>query len=68
MCQMNVFFEQDGKQEKVLENATLLEVTPEGVRVSTFFEEPKMVAESHVSKIDFLKGTVILEKNERARS
>jgi len=63
---MNVFFEQDGNREKVLENATLLEVTPDGIRVSAFFEEPKLVAEAHVSRIDFLSGTVILEKNKRA--
>ena len=61
MCQMNVMFEHDGEQEQVMENATRLEVTGEGVLVSTFFEEPKLVRKARVKSIDFLGGTVTLD-------
>ena len=43
MCQMNVVLEHDGEQEKIMANATHLEVTGEGVFVSTLFEETKLV-------------------------
>ena len=61
MCQMNVMFEHDGEQEQVMENVTRLEVTGEGVLVSTFFEEPKLVRKARVKSIDFLGGTVTLD-------
>ncbi len=61
MCQMNVMLEQDGEQEKIMENVTHLEVTAEGVLVSTFFDEPKLVKAAWVKNIDFLSGTVTLD-------
>jgi len=60
MCQMNVVLEHDGEQEKIMANATHLEVTGEGVFVSTLFEEPKLVKSAWVKNIDFLDGTVTL--------
>lgn len=61
MCQMNVVLDHDGEQEKIMENVTRLEVTGEGVVVSTFFEEPKLVKSVRVRNIDFLDGTVTLD-------
>ncbi|KPK32201.1 MAG: hypothetical protein AMK70_11065 [Nitrospira bacterium SG8_35_1] len=61
MCQMNVVLEKDGEQEKVMENVTHLEVTGEGVVVSAFFEDPKLVKSARVKNIDFLGGTVTLD-------
>ena len=61
MCQMKVVLDQDGEQENIMENVTHLEVTGEGVLVSTFFEEPKMVKSAWVKNIDFLGGTVTLD-------
>ena len=61
MCQMNVVLEHDGEQEKIMENVTHLAVTNEGVLVSTFFEEPKLVKSAWVKNIDFLAGTVTLD-------
>jgi len=58
---MNVLLDQDGEQEKIMENVTHLEVTAEGVLVSTFFEEPKLVKAAWVKNIDFLGGTVTLD-------
>ena len=62
MCQMKVVLDQDDGQEKIMENVTHLEVTAEGVLVSAFFEEPKLVKSAWVKNIDFLGGTVTLDK------
>ena len=67
MCQMNVVLKHDGEQEKVMENVTHLEVTGEGVLVSAFFEEPKLVKSAWVKSIDFLGGTVTLDDKELDR-
>jgi len=61
MCQIKVVLDQDGEQENIMENVTHLEVTSEGVLVSTFFEEPKLVKSAWVKNIDFLGGTVTLD-------
>ncbi len=63
MCQMNVVLEHDGQQEKVMDNVTGLEVTGDGIVVSTLFEEPKLVEAARVKSIDFAGGTVILQEN-----
>ena len=61
MCQMKVVLEQNGESENIMENVTHLEVTGEGVLVSTLFEEPKLVKSAWVKDIDFLGGTVTLD-------
>lgn len=58
---MNVVLDHDGEQERIMDNVTQLEVTDEGVRVSTFFEEPKLVKSAWVKNIDFLSGLVTLK-------
>ena len=60
MCQMKVMLEKEGQDELVMENVTQLEVAEEGIKVSTFFEEPKLVSGVDVKTIDFLSGTVTL--------
>jgi predicted RNA-binding protein len=60
MCQMNVVLDHDGEQERIMDNVTQLEVTDEGVLVSTLFEEPKLVKSAWVKNIDFLSGKVTL--------
>ena len=64
MCQMNVVLDHNGEQEKIMDNVTHLEVTDEGVVVSTLFEEPKLVKSAWVKDIDFQTGLVIL--NDKA--
>ena len=66
MCQMNVVLEHDGEQEKIMDNVTHLEVTDEGIVVSTLFEEPKLVKSAWVKDIDFQSGLVVL--NDKATS
>jgi predicted RNA-binding protein len=63
MCQISVVVEREGDQKKVLDNVTRLDVTPNGVLLSTFFEEPKKVENVHIAKIDFLGGTVVLSES-----
>ena len=58
---MNVVLDQDGELEKVMDNVTHLQVTGEGVLVSTLFEEPKLVKSAWVKDIDFLGGKVTLD-------
>lgn len=60
MCQMNVVFDHDGEEETIMSNVTLLEVTDDGVLVSTLFEEPKLVKSARVKNIDFLNGKITL--------
>lgn len=64
MCQMSILLEHHGQQEKVMENASLLEVTPEGITISTLFEEPKLLKDVQIKKIDFLGGMVTLASDE----
>lgn len=61
MCQMSVVLEHEGEREKIMDNVTHLEVTEEGVVVSTLFEEPKLVESAWVKSIDFMAGTVTLD-------
>lgn len=58
---MRVMLDQEGQQKLVMENVTQLEVAEEGIKVSAFFEEPKIVANAAVKTIDFLSGTVTLQ-------
>ncbi len=62
MCQMNVVLKNNGRQENIMENVTHLEVTNEGVLVSAFFEDPKLLKSARVKSIDFLGGTVTLDQ------
>ena len=60
MCQMSVVYEKNGSTETVMENVTFLEAIAGGIRVSTLFEEPRLVAAAYVKKIDVMGGKVIL--------
>lgn len=63
MCQMSVVIAQEGGEEKLMDNVTSLEVTQDGVVLSTFFEEPKSVSDVVITRIDFLGGKVILGRS-----
>lgn len=62
MCQMSVVVEHDGVEEKVMDNVTGLQVMDEGVVLTTFFEDPLSVPDVVISRIDFLGGKVILNR------
>jgi len=57
MCQATVYLLRDGEKEEVMRDTTFLEVTDGGVRVATFFEEPRLVP-AKVAYVDFLKSVV----------
>ena len=61
MCQISVVFERNGEQEKIMDNVTGLTVKPEGIVLTTFFEEPITVAKAVIDRIDFLGGKVVLQ-------
>ena len=57
---MSVLLDKGENPEIIMENVSQLEVTDEGVKVSTLFEDPKTIPDVHVTKIDFLNGKVFL--------
>ena len=60
MCQMNVVMENNGNRETILEEVTRLEITSDGIRLSTFFDEPKVYDDVEIKEIDFIGNTVVL--------
>lgn len=60
MCQIRVVVDKEDGRETLMENVTSLVVTPEGITLHTFFEEPRLVPAAAIANIDFLGGTVIL--------
>ena len=62
MCQATVYL--DGKE--IMRDVLRVEPLPEGVRLSTFFEEPRTVRAA-IQEIDLIKHRVILESLEPER-
>ena len=61
MCQLKAVLEQEnGSQEIVMESVTGVDVTTDGVILSTFFEEPLRLNRVRIQKIDFLSGSILL--------
>lgn len=61
MCQATVYLAREGQErlEEIMQDVILLETMADGVRLSTFFEEPQTVR-ARIGRIDFLKHTVTL--------
>lgn len=66
MCQLKAVVERAGRRETVMESVTGLEVTPDGVILSTYFEEPLTVRGVRISTIDFLGGAIVLAADGQA--
>jgi len=66
MCQATAYLAHNGpeRSEKIMEDIILLETTADGVRLSTFFEEPQTVR-ARIGQIDFLKHTIMLVPEQR---
>jgi predicted RNA-binding protein len=64
MCQAHVFVVQGEKEEEVMRDVILVEQMPQGVRLHTFFEEPRTIAGGQVLTIDLLKHTVRVKVEE----
>ena len=63
MCQATIYL--DG--EKIMEDVTLVEILPEGVRLTVFFEPPRIVP-AVIRQIDLLKHRVILESTPKGEA
>jgi len=57
---MNVMLEKEDDLELVMEGVSLLETVPEGVKISSLFDPPRVVPGVRVVKIDFLDGKLYL--------
>jgi len=66
MCQATAYLTRDGQEqsEEIMQDVILLETTSDGVRLSTFFEEPRTVR-ARIGRIDFLKHTIMLVPEQR---
>ena len=60
MCQITAYLD----DEKIMENVMFVEPTPNGVVLSTMFEQPREVS-AMIRKIDLLKNVLYLEKIPR---
>ena len=60
MCQISAVLVREGREEKIMDSVTELEVTPEGIRLVTLFDEPKLLPGARITKIDFMGGTLTL--------
>ncbi len=56
MCQITAYLD----DEKIMENVMFVEPTPNGIVLSTMFEEPLEVSAT-IRKIDLLKNVLYLE-------
>jgi predicted RNA-binding protein len=63
MCQATIYLVRGDQQEEIMRNTTRLTVLDDGVRLETFFEEPRVV-HGAVAHIDFLRHTVTLVSPE----
>jgi len=67
MCQATVYLLRNGREEEVMREVTFLEVTDEGVRIATFFEQPRLIPGKVVS-VDFLKHVVKLASSTESKN
>jgi predicted RNA-binding protein len=64
MCQAAVYLLRDGQEEEIMREVISLVPVEEGVRLETFFDEPRIV-HGCIARIDFLKHTVMLVPETR---
>ena len=60
MCQATIYL--DGIE--IMQDVTQVEIVPEGVRLTAFFEDP-LVVPAVIRQIDLLKHRVILESTPK---
>ena len=65
MCQATVYLAQDGQEKEIMRDVILLEPVEDGLRLQAFFEEP-VIVKARVSRVDFLKHSVVLVPAEGA--
>ncbi|MEA3351201.1 MAG: CooT family nickel-binding protein [Chloroflexota bacterium] len=60
MCQATIYL--DG--EEIMKDVISVEALPEGIRLSAFFEQPRLVPAT-IRKIDLMKNKIVLESSEK---
>ncbi len=63
MCQAKVYVKRDEQEIEIMKEVIEIEVEPDGLILKSFFEDPKKI-KGQISRIDFLKHTVIIEPKE----
>lgn len=63
MCEIRVVMDHEGTEEVLMENVTKLNVLESSVSITSLFEGEKEIKDSVVKHIDFLAGTVFLQKS-----
>lgn len=64
MCQAHVLVVRGDEEEEIMRDVILVEQMPRGVRLHTFFEEPRTIAGAEILTVDLLKHTVRLRAEE----
>ena len=64
MCQLKAVMERQGSRETVMEAVTGVDVTAEGVVLSTYFEEPLTLRGVRIRSVDLLNGSILLTADE----
>ena len=64
MCQMKVMLDKEGQDELIMEDVARLEIVEGGIKISTLFEEPRLIPDVTVKIIDFLSGTATLQQKK----
>ena len=63
MCQAKVFWKREEGEEEIMRDVIGIEISPEGLVLKSFFEEPKKIA-GEIIEIDFLKHKVLVKPKE----
>ncbi|WP_417915362.1 CooT family nickel-binding protein [Candidatus Electronema sp. JM] len=64
MCQLKAVVERQGSRETVMESVTTVDVTADGVVLSTYFEEPLALSGVRIRSVDLLNGFILLMADE----
>ena len=67
MCQLKAVVERSGGVETLMESVIALEVIPNGVILTTYFEDPLTVSGVRIRRIDFLGGAVVLTEDQQEK-
>lgn len=65
MCQLKAVMERQGRRETVMESVTSVDVTADGVILSTYFEEPLTLRGAWIRSVDLLNGSILLLTDEQ---
>lgn len=65
MCQLKAVVERQGSRETVMESVTTVDVTTDGVILSTYFEEPLTLRGVRIRSVDLLNGSILLMEQNK---